>query len=379
MDNTVIAKHLKELFSGFSEICIWGIPIVTIDFKNNYLSDWLEEKTIESVNKYGLKKIPQTVFSTLATPNENTYVKEELISLLSLAVRKKIDDADIKKHMAKYCWIEYGYLGPAKKLTYYKKRLAELKRGKKTPSQQLKEIERNDKKLIKQQKMLSQQLHLDRQAQYLFHVAREFMILKAYRQAIIFKTAYAYDHLFKALTRRFKISVKQLHYCLSDEIFELLKGRQLNMSEINKRVNSYFVYTYIRGKNGLYYGAKAKKIIRDNLYEEKIDSTIKQIKGTTAYMGKVQGTVKVVNVSREMSKVNKGDILVSLATNPSIVPAMKKASAFVTDTGGVTCHAAIVAREMKKPCVIGTKIATKVLKDGDRVEVDANKGLIRKL
>jgi pyruvate,water dikinase len=58
---------------------------------------------------------------------------------------------------------------------------------------------------------------------------------------------------------------------------------------------------------------------------------------------------------------------------------MEKAAAFVTDQGGITSHAAIVAREMKKPCIIGTKIATKVFKDGDIMEVDANKGIIRKI
>jgi pyruvate,water dikinase len=56
---------------------------------------------------------------------------------------------------------------------------------------------------------------------------------------------------------------------------------------------------------------------------------------------------------------------------------MQKAAAFVTDEGGITCHAAIVARELKKPCIIATKIATKVLKDGDLVEVDANNSIIR--
>ncbi len=66
-------------------------------------------------------------------------------------------------------------------------------------------------------------------------------------------------------------------------------------------------------------------------------------------------------------------------TRPDYLPAMKKASAFVTDEGGITCHAAIVAREMKKPCIVGTKIATKILKDGDEVEVDANAGMIRVL
>ena len=78
-----------------------------------------------------------------------------------------------------------------------------------------------------------------------------------------------------------------------------------------------------------------------------------------------------------MQKMNDGDILVSIATDPDIVPAMKKAAAFVTEQGGVTSHAAIVAREMGKPCVIGTKIATRVLKDGDYVEVDATKGVVK--
>ena len=76
-------------------------------------------------------------------------------------------------------------------------------------------------------------------------------------------------------------------------------------------------------------------------------------------------------------KVAKGNILVSIATSPQLLPAMKRASAFVTDVGGITCHAAIVSRELKKPCVVGTKIATKVLRDGDSVEVDANKGVVK--
>jgi pyruvate,water dikinase len=64
-------------------------------------------------------------------------------------------------------------------------------------------------------------------------------------------------------------------------------------------------------------------------------------------------------------------------TVPDLVSAMKRAAAIVTDEGGVTCHAAIISRELKKPCIIGTKVATKVFKDGDLVEVDANKGIVR--
>jgi len=78
-----------------------------------------------------------------------------------------------------------------------------------------------------------------------------------------------------------------------------------------------------------------------------------------------------------MDKIEIGDVLIAVMTRPDYLPAMQKAIAFVTDEGGITCHAAIVAREMKKPCVIGTKIATKTFKDGDMVEVDAEKGVVK--
>ena len=66
-------------------------------------------------------------------------------------------------------------------------------------------------------------------------------------------------------------------------------------------------------------------------------------------------------------------------THPKDIVLIGKSLAIVTDEGGILSHAAIIAREMKKPCIIGTKIATKVFKDGDLVEVDANKGVVRKI
>lgn len=102
----------------------------------------------------------------------------------------------------------------------------------------------------------------------------------------------------------------------------------------------------------------------------------KEIKGSSANPGSASGKVKVVFAREELNKVYEGDILVAPMTTPWYLPAMKKAAAVVTDEGGITCHAAIMAREMNKPCVIGTKIATRILKDGDKVEVDANNGIV---
>lgn len=103
------------------------------------------------------------------------------------------------------------------------------------------------------------------------------------------------------------------------------------------------------------------------------------IKGKTAYPGFVKGRVRLITSKDDLSTIQNGEILVTNMTTPEFVPALQKVAAFITDEGGITSHAAIVAREMKKPCIIGTKNATKKLKDGDLVEVDATKGVVRVL
>lgn len=102
------------------------------------------------------------------------------------------------------------------------------------------------------------------------------------------------------------------------------------------------------------------------------------VKGMCAYQGKVIGKVRIVT-DPEMKNFEDGGILVTGMTRPEFIVLMEKSAAVVTDAGGLLCHAAIVARELKKPTVIGTEKATKVFKDGDLVEVDAEKGIVRKI
>ena len=102
-----------------------------------------------------------------------------------------------------------------------------------------------------------------------------------------------------------------------------------------------------------------------------------ELKGQIACCGFVRGTVRVVSDPHDDKGFQDGDILVTSMTRPEFVPIMKRAGAVVTNEGGITCHAAIVSRELKIPCIIGTKIATQVLHDGDMVEVDADNGVVR--
>ncbi|PIN76519.1 phosphoenolpyruvate synthase [Candidatus Woesearchaeota archaeon CG10_big_fil_rev_8_21_14_0_10_36_11] len=100
------------------------------------------------------------------------------------------------------------------------------------------------------------------------------------------------------------------------------------------------------------------------------------LKGETASKGVYAGNVKVIIDASELTKIEKGDILVTTMTTPDMVPAMQRAGAIVTNEGGMTCHAAIVSREMEIPCIVGTEHATDVLHDGQQITVNASQGIV---
>lgn len=100
------------------------------------------------------------------------------------------------------------------------------------------------------------------------------------------------------------------------------------------------------------------------------------LRGETASAGVYSGKVKIVKDPSELNKIEKGDILVTVMTTPDMVPAMQRAGAIVTDEGGLTCHAAIVSREMGTPCIVGTEHATQILKDGEIITVHASRGIV---
>ncbi|MGI6565312.1 phosphoenolpyruvate synthase [Methanosphaera sp.] len=119
-----------------------------------------------------------------------------------------------------------------------------------------------------------------------------------------------------------------------------------------------------------------------NITEEKSSSSLDEeereiiVRGLGASPGMISGTVKIIKDLDELDKIVDGDILVTTMTTPDMVPAMKRANGIVTDEGGVTCHAAIISRELGIPCVSGTGEATSVLKDNQVVTIDGKKGLV---
>ena len=178
--------------------------------------------------------------------------------------------------------------------------------------------------------------------------------------------------------------VDDLYYISPKELNDIFqKKKRLPFDIINERRNHLVQVIEQPRIETMFAGDEAKDIInafKKRKYE--VDtSESKEIKGIVASYGtkgNITGKVRIV-LNPEKAKFNEGEILVASMTRPEYVPLMKKATAIITDEGGITSHASIVSRELKIPCIVGTKIATKILKDGDLIEINADIGIVRKL
>jgi len=100
------------------------------------------------------------------------------------------------------------------------------------------------------------------------------------------------------------------------------------------------------------------------------------VTGKVASKGVAYGRVRIIQYTSDLEQVVPGEVMVAPMTDPCFVSAMRRAAAIVTDRGGLTCHAAIVAREFGIPCIVGAGDATRKLTTGMVVRVDANRGVV---
>ncbi|MBI3032206.1 hypothetical protein HYY69_01920 [Candidatus Woesearchaeota archaeon] len=203
-------------------------------------------------------------------------------------------------------------------------------------------------------------------------VYQKFLYIKDKRDEYRREAFYLGQKLVTQLAKRLHlVNDKDLGYLLPEET--MLSKKQID-AIIEKRKEAFIVEMH-----GETITTQQGKEILNNFIEKQLTEQIHEIKGIVGSKGKTIGKVQVITKREDLQRFEEGNILVAVTTNPEYIVAMQKASAFITDEGGITCHAAIVAREMNKPCIVGTKIATKVFKNNDMIEVDGEKGIIRKI
>ncbi|MFH1056714.1 MAG: PEP-utilizing enzyme [Candidatus Micrarchaeota archaeon] len=378
LSNEELWKILEEHFTLHTELYEWGwLSNATDMFYPEFtelLKNYLRTKTgsEDKVNAY---------FITLTSPTEKSKEALQHEEFLRIAVAmEKGQRAEAKilleDYYAKYSPISALWVGEPQPMLHYEEELnAYLKQGK-SPSQELKNIEEGLETLKRKKQKLLDELNVDEKHARLFDVFGGFMLSKVHRRYAQLRSNYLLRSVYAEIARRFGITLDQARFLTQDEYEKLLVEGNFDVSILAEREKFCVLYAE-EGADLVSVGGEAKALSEKAVL--KIDSDVKELKGQCACLGYAKGIVRIILEPSDLPKMRQGDVLVAIATNPDVVPAMKKASAIVTEQGGVTSHAAIVSRELGIPCVIGTKIATRVLKDGDLVEVDANKGIVRKV
>ena len=400
LSNKELVVRLKKFVDLQSTEYAIGVAPVILDFQGfsfieNNLEKILKEKVATSKYNEYYKVFTQPIHNSFAQDQE-----EDLLALSANYYSDKQWQADIKNktteeiktlypkfykeilnHTQKYCWVYYVYAGPAfveqDFLNFIKDYLV---RGI-DPSKQLLELTGRKKQfeLIKQQYLdILQPNEFERAV---LNLAGKVVWAKPRRKDFQSRSYYHFEKLHREIGRRLFLSLSQVRSCTLEMLVDGLKSGKLDVAKANNFFSFHICMPDKDETVAIFTGKEAEDFYKNIKKSPQVLNVndIKEIKGTCACPGKVKGIVRIINQAVDIEKMQYGDILVSLATTPSIVSAMKKAAAIITDEGGLTCHASIVSRELNIPCVIGTKFATQVLKDGDMVEVDAENGIIKKI
>ncbi len=382
LSNARLKKTFDRLLELDLKMCDYGFTIVAVETVAGMLTKRLEEILRKKEKQKKLKRKKNDYFTIFTAPPELTLSGKERLEFLKLAKKaktfspQKIDSA-LFKHSKKYPWLTFGWRGPALTKDFFHEELMDLKQ--KNIEKMLENALNEKKNLKKELRRAEKELQLTPDEKYWVEFAGKTVFLKGYRKEAMILSYYLVDLIAKEASRRTFVPLNDLWFFTAEEFSAFLKtGKRLLKVETKKRQH-YLVFLSGKGKKSVLTGKKAKNFWIKNVKQEKNSKGVRQLVGQIASPGLATGAVKIVNKASEMGKVEKGDILVSSATYPELMPAIMKCAAIITDQGGLTCHAAIVSRELNVPCVVGTKNATSILKDGDLVQVDASHGKVIKL
>ncbi len=361
-------NKLKEYYQYF---VYWMIVPQSAD---NWLENYLRFKIIRpKLKKYGIEKWHEDeILAVLIKPVRKTFAERAEVELEKLAdfvrknnlsLRGRLVKQRIDKFLEKFGWLKTHFWSGRP----YSKNDIESK------IKVLLKHERHKKVNVPGFAYLAKYLRLSAKEKKIIRVIQDIVFIRTYRSDVISYSGERLKPFFTKIARKLGVRYTDLMWMLVKEFDQVIARNKVSatlLRELRERQKDNFTYCWIKGK---------VKIIKHNTTKvsDDIYDGIAVIKGKTAFAGIARGKAKIVLTHKDFIKVKKGDILVTNMTSPAFVNLLKKTAGFITDEGGITCHAAIIARELKKPCIIGTKVATQVLQDGDLVEVDADKGVVR--
>jgi len=216
--------------------------------------------------------------------------------------------------------------------------------------------------------------------QQIMAILKNYANLNEYRRNLTSRKLYKqWDKLFAEIGQRNDLTLEETLFLLPEEIEQLLNSRTASKKLKSKAKARITGCIYLINNDQVVIEERIKpyKKYFDNL---KPDFSGKQkIKGESVCQGKIKSAVRVVQKNDDYKKVRPGEIVVTSMTQPEITEIIDKVAGIITDEGGILCHAAVISREYKIPCLVGTKVATKALINDEEVYLNASAGYFKKV
>lgn len=375
----------EDLLTTYENLCLvyrewFGICMAPQDAFSMYSAEFLEPLFLKILEDKGMEEKFYSYYPILMSPVDKSFITEEEEDLLKILIEKRKNknvSELLEKHQQKYFWIKNNYAVQERlPVDYFADRLKKLDNKIKNPEEELKKADNFIKETKQKKKEIINELKLDQEFLNLIKISELFAYIQDQRKKRVTRCNNYQRLFFEEIGKRLDVPVEEMEYTVYPELREMLMDGKIDRKKLQSRKrHSLCIYT----KDGWHiFDGKAVDEVYEQIFEIKTEG-ITELKGTVASPGQSTGKIRIINRISDIENMQKGEIIVSSMTRPDMVVAMKKAAAIITDEGGITSHAAIVSRELGIPCILGTKIATKVLQNGDTVEVDANNGIVKKL
>src|SRR3990167_181819 len=318
------------------------------------------------------------IFSVVTATVHQSFINQAEIDLLKITINSPNNLEKIKKYKRKYFWTKNNYI-TAQILTveHFQKEISVWRKSKADLKEQLNQFKNTPHmNKLKKQKLFREH-RFSSLLKTLIKISEDFTWWQDERKRSTYLNIHMGTQILGEMADRIGYTKESTKFLIRPEVKKWFKYKIPNQKELNQRMKNCGIAIWRDG----YYIALGKEVaeLKKLMLTKSGQDVAQDLRGLSASTGRVIGKVRIINSAREISKVKPGDILVAVMTRPDYIAGMKKAAAIVTNEGGITCHAAIVSRELGIPCIIGTKIATQVFKDGDLVEVNANHGVVKKI
>ena len=376
-------QALYQLYAGAKSLFLSHIAFAeySLDIFDDFF-DSIFTGYVSQLNGSTLNRV--AAVSEMLKPAYVSQSLEYQRTLLRLSLGQAPSVRQLENVAAVFSWIMMSWDGGNElSVSHVQKDLRQVL--KKTTSSRKKELARidqlaaatkeNRKRFMKKNSLPASQL------QPYFYLLDQFAKFHDWRKEIQMRSNQVILRVLKILAQHYRVRYRDLLFYYNDEVKDLCLRQEKVAASVIKSRQRGFTWVIRFGNVREFVGNSAQRA-----FTSLVGSTVAAsgaaglVTGTPASPGVAVGRALVAKSARVAKRLIKaGDVLVTSMTTVDYLPAMRRAAAIVTDDGGVTCHAAIVSRELGIPCIVGTRNATRLIKNGERVAVDANDGTVRRV